>query len=379
MAAIRPMGPLPTIANVLMVLVSYDGSALEHDVAVARVGIAFADGVFERRLAYAEHRFGIDALEVVAGAQRLQLVGGERRLGTEERIHAQKEGEEADRDVHDQGVQFLDPLDRLDDVDVVHARIADDVVNLAVGLAFDALGDAAAEVALVQRLAHEAAIARDREHRRFGHEARQPAQVLGVEPAEHQGRTQHAVAQAAGDHHLFLCALGVGVVVLGHRVHHRGADVHHVRHVCRAAGVEHVRRRGQVVAGEQVGGLAGDLRVQLHDELSAFKRLAPFARLSQIRKDRLHIRMQASQDVEIVRVLIDGYQPGIALSLQFDDQVLPHQPCSAGQDNLVILLCHESNSKADEWSQGASAQCKWLVEPPSVLVCERKRRIFADR
>ena len=54
--------------------------------------------------------------------------------------------------------------------------------------------------------------------------------------------------------------------------------------------------------------------------------------LGQIRKDRLHIRMQASQDVEIVRVLIDGYQPGIALSLQFDDQVLPHQPCSAGQD-----------------------------------------------
>nr|AIM48033.1 hypothetical protein [Xanthomonas citri pv. punicae] len=42
-------------------------------------------------------------------------------------------------------------------------------------------------------------------------------------------------------------------------------------------------------------------------------------------------------------------------------------------------MCHESNSKADEWSQGASAQYKWLVEPPSVLVCEKKRRIFSDR
>src|ERR1044071_9643546 len=101
-------------------------------------------------------------------------------------------------------MQSLHALDRADDVDVVDARVAADVVHSAVGLDLDALDDAAAEVAFVQRLAHVAAVARNRNYRRLRHEARHPAQVLLIEPAEHQGRAQNAVTQATVGYELLL-------------------------------------------------------------------------------------------------------------------------------------------------------------------------------
>uniref|UniRef100_A0A914Z3H1 Uncharacterized protein n=1 Tax=Panagrolaimus superbus TaxID=310955 RepID=A0A914Z3H1_9BILA len=237
-------------------------------------------------------------------------------------------------------MQLLDPFDGADDVHVIHAGIADDVEDLAVRFGFDALGDAAAEVAFVQGLAHELAIARDREYWRACHETRQPTQVFGVEPAEHQRRAQHAVALAAGDHHLFLLALGVGVVILGHRVHHRGADVHHVGHCGVLGGLQHVAGGGDVVAHEQVGGLAGDLRMQLYHAGGTIEFTGPRARFSQVGFHHADIRMQAVQDIQVVGMLVDGDQLGVTLLLELDDQVLPHQAGSTGDDDLGVLVGH---------------------------------------
>src|SRR5688572_349375 len=156
-AAIKPIGPAPTMAKFLLFLVMdcLDGeSALEHDVAVGGIAITFTHSSFERMLLHAEHRSGVHPLEVVSGRQRLELVGGERGLLAEQPKDAQQEGEESDRDVHDQGAMAFHALDRLDDVHVVDPRVAHDVVHLAFGLGFDALDDALAEIALVQRLAH---------------------------------------------------------------------------------------------------------------------------------------------------------------------------------------------------------------------------------
>ena len=71
----------------------------------------------------------------------------------------------------------------------------------------------AAEIPGIERLAQVAAVARNRKHRRAAHEARDPAQMLAVEPAEHQRRPQHDAGDAAFKRDLLLRLLGLGVVI----------------------------------------------------------------------------------------------------------------------------------------------------------------------
>lgn len=99
-------------------------------------------------------------------------------------------------------------------------------------------------------------------------------------------------------------------------------------------------RRGQIVAYEQVGGLSRDLCVQLHNQACTGKPFGPGARFGQIGQHRFDLRVQLAQDVQIVRMLVDRHQPGVALLLHLHDEVLPHQAGCAGDDDLVVLVCH---------------------------------------
>jgi hypothetical protein len=61
--------------------------------------------------------------------------------------------------VHDQRLQALHLLDQPDDVHIVDALRAHDVVHLPVGAVLDSPDERAAEIADVERLAHVAAVA----------------------------------------------------------------------------------------------------------------------------------------------------------------------------------------------------------------------------
>src|SRR6185312_10574899 len=120
-------------------------STLEYDRAVARIAIALAHSLGERSLTHAEYLWRIHATEFVAGGQGFELIRSERWLATEQGVDAQQQVEQSIGNMHDQGVQILCLLDRLDDVYVVDAGIADHVVDVAIWLGFDATRDAAAE------------------------------------------------------------------------------------------------------------------------------------------------------------------------------------------------------------------------------------------
>ncbi len=96
----------------------------------------------------------------------------------------------------------------------------------------------------------------------------------------------------------------------------------------------------QVVAGEQLGGLAGDLRVQLGDAGGAVEFARPVAGFGQIRMHHAHRRMQLAQDLQVVRVLVDRHQLGVTLLFEFDDQVLSDQPGGSGDDDLGVCVGH---------------------------------------
>ncbi|MCY1362351.1 hypothetical protein D9M69_490650 [compost metagenome] len=94
--------------------------------------------------------------------------------------------------------------------------MAGDVVHACAAPVLDATDDDSAEVADIQWLAHIASVPRDREDRDFLHETREPAEVLAVEPAEHQRWAQHGAGDPAGQHHVFLGLLAACVEVIGH-------------------------------------------------------------------------------------------------------------------------------------------------------------------
>src|SRR6185437_17131906 len=126
-------------------------STLQHDMRIPRVAITLAYRFLERSLLHPEHGSRVHAAEIVSGRQRLQLGGGERRFAAEYRISPQQEIEQSVGDAEDQGMQSLHALDRADDVDVVDPCVADNVIDIPVGLALQAHRDAATEVAFVKR------------------------------------------------------------------------------------------------------------------------------------------------------------------------------------------------------------------------------------
>ena len=165
------------------------------------------------RARHTERGLGIDTREFITTRQRIQLRSGKRWFATEQCVEFEQRAEQAKGNLDDQRVQAFHTLDRANDVDVVDVCVTADVEGGANGLGFNAVHDAATKVAFVQRLAHVLAVAGNREHRRFRHEARQPAQVLGIKPTEHQRWPKYAMGNTAVDDQFFLRTLGVGVVI----------------------------------------------------------------------------------------------------------------------------------------------------------------------
>ena len=143
-------------------------------------------------------------------------------------------------------------FDLLDDIDVMDALVPDDIVSLAIRLLLDAPDDHSAKIPNVKRLPQILAVARDRKHWCAGHEARQPAEMLRIEPSKHQRRTKHAVSQSRRADELLLGALGPRVVVIGDRYDHGRADVHEKLALPSLQHVEKALGRGDVVADKRL-------------------------------------------------------------------------------------------------------------------------------
>lgn len=120
--------------------------SFENDVAVARVAPAFLYAVGERHLSEAEHLFYVDKVELVASRNGFQLVCREGRRAEEHRVQALQEMEQAIGNMHNRRVQSLGLLDHLDDVHAIDASKANDTIDVATWLRFDAARNAAAIV-----------------------------------------------------------------------------------------------------------------------------------------------------------------------------------------------------------------------------------------
>lgn len=305
--------------------------------AVRRIVEGLVHGLRKRRGLDLEDAFPVDHLELVTGRQRLQLVGGEGRILVEQRVDLQQHVEQAVRNLHDRAAGLRRALDLANDVDIVDALQARDVVGGALDAGIDAADDHVAEIADIERLAHVLAVAGYREHRHALHKARQPAQVLAVEPAEHQGRAQHHAVDAGGQHDFFLLALGVGVEILGHRIHHGRADVHGVGHLILLDRCQYVARRRDVVADERLQRRRADLRLQHDHHFRALEIRLPAARFRQIGVDRGDIRVGLAQDLEIGLEFIEHDQIVVALGLQAGYQILADQAGAAGDHDASLF------------------------------------------
>jgi hypothetical protein len=165
------------------------------------------------------------------------------------------------------------------------------------------------------------------------------SQVLAVEPAEHQRRAQHHARNAAGQHELFLFALGAGVVVVGHRLHHRGADVHEVGQRGQPLHrVQHAPGRCDVVANEGLGREVADLRLQHDHRLRAVQVRFPVPAFGEIGFHDRDVGVQLPQHLQVRAVLVEHHQVAPALALQVRHEVLAHEAGAAGEDDLGLVL-----------------------------------------
>ncbi len=313
------------------------GSELQYDRAVFGVVVGFVDGLCKGRGLDLEDARPIDDFEHIASHQRGELLSGEGRHLVEQRPGGEQRVEQAVGNLDDPAAGLGGLLDLADDVDVVDFLKPGDVVH-ALGVVLDAADDDAAEIAHVQRLAQVAAVAGNGEHRHLPHEARQPAQVLAVEPAEHQRGAQHHQRETAGERDLFLGLLGVGVPVVSHGFDHRRADLHVVRHLMGAHGLDDVLGRGDVVALELGVVGATDLGLEHHHHFSASKVFLPVAAVGEVDEFGDDVRVHLAQDAQVGDVLVEHHQVGITLALELRDEVLAHQASAAGQDDLHVLV-----------------------------------------
>ncbi|ETN86849.1 hypothetical protein NECAME_16082 [Necator americanus] len=312
-------------------------SEFQGDVAVGRIVERLVHGFGERRGANAEDAFPIDHLELIAGGQRLELIGRKRRVLVEHGVDLQQHIKEAVGNAYDRAACARRALDLPDDVDVIDALQAADIERLPLDARIDAADDDVAEVANVERLAHVPAAARNREHGHAVHEAREPAKVLAVEPAEHERRAQHDTIDARCHDDLFLFALGLRVPVVGHRVHYRRADMYGVGNAVLLDDVEHVARCHDVVAHERFVGRRTDLRLQHDYDVGALEVPGPLTGFRKIRIDRRDVRMNLAQDFEVGFVLVEHNEIGVSTRLEPGDQILSDQTGAARKNDASLI------------------------------------------
>jgi hypothetical protein len=148
----------------------------------------------------------------------------------------------------------------------------------------------------------------------------------------------------AGQHHLFLLALGAGIEVVGHGYHHRGADRHQARVRLALDDVELVAGGVDVVAHEVLPVVAADLGLQ-HDDGGPVGEVArPFARLGQVGVFHGDAGLHAAQHFQVGAVLVEHHQVAVAARHQASHQVLANQPGAAGQDDLAVQVSHAVSS-----------------------------------
>jgi len=83
--------------------------------------------------------------------------------------------------------------------------------------------------------------------------------------------------------------------------------------------------------------LSGDLCMQLHHTVGIHEGLCPVAGIGEIGADRFDVGVQPAQDFQVVFVLVDGDQVGVALRFQFDQQILADQAGGTRNDDLACL------------------------------------------
>src|SRR5689334_21118787 len=166
----------------------------------------------ERRRPHAEDRGPVDDFEHVRRHERAQLLHRERRVAIEQRVRFEKDPEETVRyplNVRPAAGRLFDGPNEIDVVDVLLPR---DVVD-AGDLALDSRDDDIAEVADIKRLTDVAARSRDGKDGHALHEAREPPQVLSIDPAEHQRGPQYDMLDSRCGNERFLCFPRFGVMV----------------------------------------------------------------------------------------------------------------------------------------------------------------------
>src|SRR5690606_7607290 len=96
-------------------------------------------------------------------------------------------------------------------------------------LAVERRNDNVGKITDIKWLANKFPVAGYRKDRHAVHEPAKPAQMLAIEPAEHQSWPQNDVRNVHyGIDEVFLCGLRAGVEIIGLRIDHRRGDVNKI-------------------------------------------------------------------------------------------------------------------------------------------------------
>src|SRR5471032_700755 len=252
-------------------------------------------------------------------------------------------------------------FDLANDVNVINSLQTGNVVRRVFDARVDATDDHVAKVAHVQWLAHVLAAARNGKYRHALHEARQPAEVFPVEPSEHQRGPQHHAFDPRGKYDFFLLALGIGVEILGHRIHHRRTDMHGVRYVVLLDRREHMPRGRNVVADKRLERRRANLGLQHDNNISPCKMLLPVAGFGEVCVDCGDIGVSLAQDVQIRAELVEHDQVVIALRLQARYEVLAYKAGAARNHDAGLLhaIAQKKTRKGSNQASWYPARC-WV-------------------
>ena len=204
---------------------------------------------------------------------------------------------------------------------------------------FDRRDDDVAEIPGVERLATKFAGPRDGKNRRAVHKPPQPPQMLAIEPAKHQGRTQHDMGDFHRIDEALLRRLGLHVKILRLGIHDGRGDMDEIGDVVSADGVDDALGRRHVV-GDEFGAVeAADLGLVDDDRVGPREGLHPGAGDAQVRLDHFYLGVKLPQARGVGRVLVDAHD-AIAARGETRDKILADKAGSASDDDCLHRTLH---------------------------------------
>src|SRR6201998_192475 len=175
---------------------TFGTSKLQGNFRINRMAKGVGQRTLERRRRHCENSRPIDHLEAVWGDQRFQLLHREWRVTGKKAVRHEQETKKRVGNRQNAFARAPGRSEFADQIDEIDRLKAGNVVNAAARPIGYAGHDDVTKISGVRRLPQVFAIRGNRKHWRTLHEPRQPAKMLAVEPAEHEGWPQGDRRQA---------------------------------------------------------------------------------------------------------------------------------------------------------------------------------------